>query len=61
MYVIYHKSYFQQFLGYMNPTQPRRPYENSILKYKWILRSLKHAQVFEHDGAAGVLEIEQVF
>jgi hypothetical protein len=30
----------------------------SILKYKWILRSLKHARFFEHDGAA---EIEQVF
>jgi hypothetical protein len=35
--------------------------KNSILKYKWILRSLKHARFFEHDGAAGVFEIEQVF
>jgi hypothetical protein len=35
--------------------------QNSILKYKWILRSLKHARFFEHDGAAGVFEIEQVF
>jgi hypothetical protein len=34
---------------------------NSILKYEWITRSLKHARVFGHDGVAGVLEIEQVF
>jgi hypothetical protein len=33
---------------------------NSILKYEWITRSLKHARVFGHDGAAGVFEIEQV-
>jgi hypothetical protein len=32
----------------------------SILKYKWIKRSLKHARFFGHDGAAGVFEIEQV-
>jgi hypothetical protein len=35
--------------------------ENSILKYKWIKRSLKHARFFGHDGAAGLFEIEQVF
>jgi hypothetical protein len=40
---------------------PPRLAEYSILKYKWILRSLKHARFFEHDGAAGVFEIEQVF
>jgi hypothetical protein len=32
-----------------------------ILKYKWILRFLKHARFFDHDGAAGAFEIEQVF
>jgi hypothetical protein len=34
--------------------------KNSILKYNCILRSLKHARFFGHDGAAGVFEIEQV-
>ncbi|KAJ8913301.1 hypothetical protein NQ315_010968, partial [Exocentrus adspersus] len=35
-------------------------YFYSILKYKWIQRSLKHARFFEHDGGAGVLESARV-
>ncbi|KAJ8981086.1 hypothetical protein NQ317_005483 [Molorchus minor] len=32
-----------------------------IILKEWILRSLKHTRVFEHDGAAGVLEINKCF